>query len=77
MDRGTLIRSIVFLIILINQALVLFGKSPLPYSNEQLEAGVTALVTTTVGLWAWFKNNYVTEKGRQQHELLKKNKLSK
>lgn len=83
-DKGTVVRTVLLLIALINQTMLMFGKSPLDITDIQVNQLADALYTAgsvifAIGttLAAWFKNNYVTEKGRKQKELLKQNNLSK
>lgn len=76
MDRGTLIRTILLGIALLNNSLVLAGKSPLPFTNEQLELFVSGAFTTVTALVAWFMNNYVTSKGKAQKTTLERQNLS-
>lgn len=83
-DKGTVIRTVLLFMALINQTLILFGKPILPISEDQVTslaetlylAGsmIFAIVTTLV---AWFKNNYVTDKGKLQKEVLKQKGLTK
>lgn len=80
MDRGTLTRTVALVIALINQiAVSIFGWEPLPVDEEQ--AGMiinlayelfTVVLTTVTALIAWFKNNYVTEKGKKQKEVIER-----
>lgn len=77
MDKGTIIRTIVLAIALLNQFLVIFNKSPLPISNEELEQILSSVFTLVVSLIAWYKNNYVTSKGKQQREVLQEVNLAK
>lgn len=77
MDRGTLIRSFVLFVALINQTLVIFGKSPLPLDSELVEQFVAVTFTVVSSLIAWFKNNYITEKGKQQRKTLENSGLTK
>ncbi|MCY8271267.1 phage holin [Bacillus sonorensis] len=84
LDKGTVIRTVLLFIALVNQTLIMFGKSALPINEDQVNtladtlylAGSTifTIVTTVV---AWFKNNYVTGKGKQQKEVLKQKGLTK
>ncbi|MCY7919814.1 phage holin [Bacillus vallismortis] len=83
-DKGTVIRTVLLLVAFINQTMLMFGKSPLDIQEEQVNQLVDALYTAvslifTIGttLAAWFKNNYVTEKGKKQRDLLKENNLTK
>lgn len=77
MDKGTLIRTIVLVIALINQFLVTAGLNPIPGAEDQWGEILTYLFTAIVAVWAWFKNNYVTAKGKKQKEVLKKEGLTK
>lgn len=70
-DKGTVIRTVLLLIALINQSMLMLGKSPLDIQEEQVNQLADALysagsIVFTIGttLIAWFKNNYVTEKGK-------------
>lgn len=78
MDKSTIIRTIVLAVALINQALVMFGYSSIPYSSEEIEMGLTALFTTLATLWAWWKNNSFTkeaiEADKYMRQLKGKNK---
>ncbi|KLV22764.1 MULTISPECIES: phage holin [Bacillus] len=83
-DKGTVIRTVLLFMALINQALILFGKPILPISEDQVTSLAETLYlagsmifTIVTTLLAWFKNNYVTEKGKQQKEILKQKGLSK
>ncbi|MCL7871075.1 MULTISPECIES: phage holin [Bacillus] len=83
-DKGTVIRTVLLFMALINQTLILFGKPILPISEDQVTSLAETLYlagsmifTIVTTLLAWFKNNYVTEKGKQQKEILKQKGLSK
>lgn len=77
MDRGTLIRTLVLFISLLNQFLVSLGLYEIPGTAEQQTTFLSALFTIVTAVIAWFKNNYVTAKGKKQRELLIAHKLSK
>ena len=64
MDRGTVIRTIVLFLVLINQFLVSAGLNPIPGTEEQWGEIVSVIITAAVAIWAWFKNNYITSKGK-------------
>ncbi|MGE6424884.1 phage holin [Bacillus altitudinis] len=83
-DKGTVIRTVLLFMALINQALILFGKPILPISEDQVTSLAETLYlagsmifTIATTLVAWFKNNYVTPKGQQQKEVLKQKGLTK
>lgn len=83
-DKGTVIRTVLLFIALINQTLVMFGQTVLPISEEQVQtvgealyvAGST-IFTMVTAIMAWFKNNYVTYKGQLQKDALKQRGLTK
>ncbi|MBW4850956.1 MAG: phage holin [Bacillaceae bacterium] len=83
-DKGTVIRTVLLFIALINQGLIMFGKPILPISEDQVTSLAETLYlagsmifTIVTTLLAWFKNNYVTSKGQQQKEVLKQKGLTK
>ncbi|PCK20251.1 phage holin [Bacillus pumilus] len=83
-DKGTVIRTVLLFMALINQALILFGKPILPISEDQVTSlaetlylACSMIFTIVTTLVAWFKNNYVTEKGQKQKEVLKQKGLTK
>lgn len=84
MDKGTLIRTIVLAVALVNQICFMFGKTALVIDEQQVSdlvntwyAAGTIALTVISTVVAWFKNNYITPKGKKQRETLKKNNLTK
>jgi len=75
MDRGTVVRTIVLIIALLNQVLVSFGLYKIPFTEEQQTIFLTNSFTVLSALQSWFKNNYITVKGRSQHQKLKEHGL--
>lgn len=51
-----------------------YGLQPIPVVSEDVIAEVLAGAVT---VWTWFKNNYVTRKGKQQKQVLQQNHLTK
>ncbi|PRS78119.1 phage holin [Bacillus sp. GBSW2] len=83
-DKGTVIRTVLLFMALINQALIVFGKPILPISEDQVTSlaetlylAFSMIFTLVTTLVAWFKNNYVTDKGKLQKEVLKEKGLTK
>ncbi|MED0777764.1 phage holin [Bacillus siamensis] len=83
-EKGTVVRTVLLLIALINQTMLMFGKSPLDITDAQVNQLADALYTAgsviftiSTTLVAWFKNNYVTEKGHKQRAVLKQHDLTK
>ena len=53
---------VVTLLVLINQALSMQGKGPLPINGDQLNDWVSTGITGVVSLYAYFSNNSLTKK---------------
>ncbi|MCT1577941.1 phage holin [Oceanobacillus kimchii] len=74
MDKSTIIRTIALAIAWINMLLSNYGLQPIPVVSEDIIAEILAGLAT---VWAWFKNNYVTLKGKRQKDVLLQNNLTK
>lgn len=59
--KDTIIRTVCLLLALINQALTLAGKSPLPIEDAQVTELLSLIFTVAASLWAWWKNNSFTK----------------
>lgn len=57
----TIVRTIVLLIALANQALAIAGKEEFPVTEDQVYQVVTLIVTIGASVWAWWKNNSFTK----------------
>lgn len=60
-SKGTIIRTTLLILAILNNLLALFGKSPLPFDDETVEEVISFLFTTGTALAAWWKNNSFTE----------------
>jgi len=69
-SAGTIARTIVLIAALVNTLLTAFGKNPLPFSNEEVYAGVSSVVTVIASLLAWWKNNSFTKKAIEADAIL-------
>lgn len=69
-SAGTVARTIVLILAIVNQILSACGKSPLPIESETLEQLVTAGFTTVAALIAWWKNNSFTTNALKADALL-------
>jgi len=76
-DRGTLIRTIVLAIALINQFLIAAGLNPVPGTEDIWGEVIATIFTVVAATVAWFKNNYITARGKKQKEVLKEKGLTK
>lgn len=75
--QQALTRLTVLVILLVNQTLVTMGWNPLPFSEEQVYEGISAVATVLVAVWAWWKNNSVTEEAQEADRILKASKDDK
>lgn len=57
----TIVRTIILVVALINQILTATGKNPLPFSENEMYEGLTAVATIAASVWAWWKNNSFTK----------------
>jgi len=58
---GTIARTIILALALINQALVMFGKSPLNIADDDIATIVSLIFTIASTVIAWWKNNSFTQ----------------
>ncbi len=69
-STGTIARTIVLGIALLNQVLTMTGHNPLPWSSEELYQGITGILTVGAALWSWWKNNSFTKQAMQADRYL-------
>ena len=67
-DAGTLTRTILIILALINQGLVIAGKETLPFTDEQITQVISFAFTVATALLAWWKNNNFTEAAKEAQE---------
>lgn len=60
-EKGTIVRTAVLAVALVNQGLTISGRNPLPFTNEEVGQGVSMVLTVGASLWAWWKNNSFTQ----------------
>jgi len=61
MKAGTIARTIILIVALINQILTVSGYSPLPFEDETITEIVSLLFTIGASAVAWWKNNSFTK----------------
>ena len=54
---GTIARTVVLAVSLLNVLLNAFGKNPLPFSDDEVYTAVSTVVAVVASLAAWWKNN--------------------
>lgn len=67
-DAGTLTRTILIVLALINQGLVIAGKETLPFTDEQITQVISFVFTVATALLAWWKNNNFTAAAKEAQE---------
>ena len=65
-SAGTVTRTVLLFVSLINLVLGAFGMSPLPIDSEQLNALISSVFTIIMAIIAWWKDNDITEKARER-----------
>ncbi|MDP4120690.1 MAG: phage holin [Bacillota bacterium] len=76
-SKATIIRTAVLLLALINQALVMFGKNPLPFTDDTVTQLFTWGFTAAASITAWWKNNSFTPEAIQSDTVLQTLKAQK
>ena len=56
-----IVRLLVALVPAVNIILVALGKSPLPFDQDEVNVALSAFVEFIGILWAWWKNNNMTQ----------------
>lgn len=69
--KGTIVRTAILLFALINQALTISGRNPLPFSEDEFGQFISFALTLVSSLWAWWKNNSFTQSAIIADEHLK------
>lgn len=65
-SKGAWFRVVFLAFALLNQLLVVYGKSPLPFTEAQLEQLFSIIWTSVAAIIAWWKDNDWTEKARSR-----------
>lgn len=62
---GTIARTICLVLALINQVLIIFGVSPIPIENEEIELLIATIITIVTAVISWWKNNSITKNAQR------------
>lgn len=76
-SKGTIIRTAVLVLAIVNNALAIAGKSPLPVDDQTVTEVISFVFTTGAAFVAWWKNNSFTPEAITADETLKANKNTK
>lgn len=66
-DAGTIARTIILLLGLVNQVLVMFGVQTIPVADELINQLVALALSVGASVWAWWKDNSFTVRARLLH----------
>ena len=69
-SKGTIIRTACLLLAIINNLLAIYGKSPLPISDETLTEVISFCFTTIASISSWWYNNSFTQKAIEADKML-------
>lgn len=70
-STGTIVRTVVLILALVNQGLIMAGYSTLPFTSEGVEDALTTAFTALASLSAWWKNNSFTEEAKSADSIMK------
>ena len=76
-SAGTIARTIVLALALINQALVIAGKPIINIAEQDIYNVVSLIATIAASVWAWWKNNSVTKEAIEADEYMADMKAGK
>ena len=76
-SKGTIVRTIALLIVIINLILKQFGIDAINVSENEILSFIEALIEITIIIVGFWKNNSYTQKAIQADEFLKKLRESK
>lgn len=68
--KGTLIRTVILLLALVNQILSICGVSPIPIDDDTATDIISTLWTVIASIAAWWKNNSFTDEAITADEYL-------
>lgn len=75
--KQAIVNLVVLAILLLNQTLIIFGWNPLPFSEEQIFEGVSAVATAVVALYTYYKNNNLSKEAQEAQKVLDELKQAK
>jgi len=75
--RATIIRTAALVLAIINNALAIAGKSPLPFGDETVTEAISLALTVAAAITAWWKNNSFTQPAIEADERLENKNLRK
>ena len=74
-SKGTIARTIILALALINQILNALGYQVLNISDEEINTLISTIFTIVAAIAAWWKNNSFTKAALKADEVLREEKL--
>ena len=73
-EAGTIARTAILIIALINQICAVTGLVPMDITNDQVYQIVSLICTIGTSVWSWWKNNSFTKEAIAADRIMKQNK---
>lgn len=74
-NKATWVRIIGLFLVLMNQiSISIFKFELLPFGDEEINEGVSTILTVLIAIVAGWKNNSITESGQKADKVLKEEK---
>ena len=70
-SAGTITRTVLLFLSLINLVLGALGVSPIPVDSDQIAAVISSVFTVVMAIITWWKDNDITEKARERKAKIK------
>lgn len=74
---GTIARTIILIVALVNQILTVTGHAILPFDDETITETVSIIFTVITSIIAWWKNNSFTQAALMGDEVMRGEKAAK
>ena len=75
--KGTIVRTSVLFVAVINHFLTLSGHSVLPFDEDSVNEIVSTVFMAVVSIWTWWKNNSFTPAAKKADKYMKSLKETK
>ena len=73
--KGTIARTIILALALINQVLTAMGKNVINIADEDINTLISTGFTIVTAIVAWWKNNSFTKEALEADEIMRENKV--
>lgn len=69
-NKGTIIRTVVLALALVNQVLTMCDMSVIPIEDDQISEFISLAMTIGASVWTWWKNNSFTKNAIEADKFL-------